>query len=416
MSRVLECFHRRPSKKNATERRAQKLQIQLHSLHRAFRSGKLSLILPWTLLLYVALNVVRAFRWHQSFPDKKVIIWNADLHAGPIGCNLDMFEELGIKVQAEINFPNCKYFNYSDGRDVCAPPSRYIGICEADFGLEPCPYHRKQQISKRLNTHPAFLNANTVMCSHPIANCELYASFKKHYLLYVTTRLEFGRFDDYIPWRTNTVREYDVNRWFEWADNFKRIARYNRVPVLANNMYDAKYIEYLTGVEALVLPSWCGKGEISTILRNKMKSQSAALLTPYRSNLDFDFGDPKYRGWPTSQTKRRKTLHHELFDSYWAMNSRFDLVTIKEAFPTGYPDVRSFQDFPAVFFIPYQASTMFFFELYRTNVPIFVPSKRLLKEWIFKYNIMWETVYGNPPRSTSRNFNILPPNSFDRDT
>ena len=87
----------------------------------------------------------------------------------------------------------------------------------------------------------------------------------------MTTRLEFGRFDDYIPRRTNTVREYDVNRWFEWADNFKRIARYNRVPVLANNMYDAKYIEYLTGVEALVLPSWCGKGEISTILRNKMK-------------------------------------------------------------------------------------------------------------------------------------------------
>jgi hypothetical protein len=179
-------------------------------------------------------------------------------------------------------------------------------------------------------------------------------------------------------------------------------------------MYDAKYIEYLTGVEALVVPSWCGKRETSApASRNTNESQNVVLLTPYRSNLDFDFGDPKFRGWPTIQTKRRKTLRHELFDSYWALKSRFDLVTVKEAFPMGYQDVRSFRDFPAVVFIPYQASTMFFFELYRANVPIFVPSKRLLKEWIFKYNILWETIYGNPPRATNRIFNIPSPNSFD---
>jgi len=359
MSRVVECFYRRPDAKNAAWRRPRTLPIRQHGLLCFFGSGKslLTLVLPWTLLLYVALNAVRDVRSHKPFQNEKVTVWNADLHAGPIGCNLDMFDELGINVHAEINFPNCKYFNYSDGRDVCAPPSRYLGICEADFGLEPCPYQRKDEISKRLSTHPAFLNANTVMCSHPIANCELYASFKTHYLLYATTRLEFGRFDGYVPWRKNKVR--DDNRWFEWVDNFKRIARYNRVPVLVNNMYDAKYIEYLTGVEALVVPSWCGKRETSApASRNTNESQNVVLLTPYRSNLDFDFGDPKFRGWPTIQTKRRKTLRHELFDSYWALKSRFDLVTVKEAFPMGYQDVPSFRDFPAVVFIPYPISSV----------------------------------------------------------
>jgi hypothetical protein len=53
---------------------------------------------------------------------------------------------------------------------------------------------------------------------------------------------------------------------------------------------------------------------------------------------------------------------------------------------------------PAVILIPYQVSTMFFFELYRTSTPIFAPSVKLLAKWSLRYDIMWERVYGTPKR------------------
>ena len=37
---------------------------------------------------------------------------------------------------------------------------------------------------------------------------------------------------------------------------------------------------------------------------------------------------------------------------------------------------------PAMVLIPYQVSTMSFFELYRMNMPLFVPSLRLLCAWV----------------------------------
>ena len=53
---------------------------------------------------------------------------------------------------------------------------------------------------------------------------------------------------------------------------------------------------------------------------------------------------------------------------------------------------------PAVVIVPYQVSTISFFEFYRRNVPLFVPSLRLLTQWVLRHNLMWERVYGRPSR------------------
>ena len=53
---------------------------------------------------------------------------------------------------------------------------------------------------------------------------------------------------------------------------------------------------------------------------------------------------------------------------------------------------------PAMVLIPYQVSTMFFFELYRMNLPLFVPSLKLLSTWAREHGVMWERVYGTPER------------------
>ena len=64
--------------------------------------------------------------------------------------------------------------------------------------------------------------------------------------------------------------------------------------------------------------------------------------------------------------------------------------------------------------IPYQASTMFFFQLYRARVPMLVPSKRLMVEWVRDHRLLWEVSYGDPERVSDAMHSHLPsPNDFD---
>lgn len=53
---------------------------------------------------------------------------------------------------------------------------------------------------------------------------------------------------------------------------------------------------------------------------------------------------------------------------------------------------------PAIVVLPYQVSFMSFFEFYRMEIPLFVPSVALLTEWQIKYNILheksWNSVFG----------------------
>ena len=59
-----------------------------------------------------------------------------------------------------------------------------------------------------------------------------------------TTRYEVGR--------------HTPERWNEWNSNLRRIASHPKNVVAANNLYDAAYIKHFTGIDALVLPSFCG--------------------------------------------------------------------------------------------------------------------------------------------------------------
>ena len=47
-------------------------------------------------------------------------------------------------------------------------------------------------------------------------------------------------------------------RWKAWLSSLRRIARDPRNVVAANNKYDAEYIRYFAGVDALYIPSYCG--------------------------------------------------------------------------------------------------------------------------------------------------------------
>jgi len=57
---------------------------------------------------------------------------------------------------------------------------------------------------------------------------------------------------------------------------------------------------------------------------------------------------------------------------------------------------------PAFVLLPYQSSTIFMFQLYSLNVPIFAPSVSLLEDWHRRTGFLFERVYGHPPRFDDR--------------
>jgi hypothetical protein len=50
---------------------------------------------------------------------------------------------------------------------------------------------------------------------------------------------------------------------------------------------------------------------------------------------------------------------------------------------------RNIASHPAMVVLPYQVSVMTIYEVYRLNVPLFVPSQRLLLRWQIDHNYSW---------------------------
>jgi len=71
--------------------------------------------------------------------------------------------------------------------------------------------------------------------------------FGRPLIVIASTRYEIGR--------------HDATRWKAWTANLRRIAADPRNTVAANNLYDAKYLEYFTGLKNVpVLENLCSRG------------------------------------------------------------------------------------------------------------------------------------------------------------
>lgn len=348
-------------------------------------------------------------------------VWSTDFHAGPIGCQIKMFDRIRVKVAAEVDFYNCAFFRNSDGRDLC--PKSNGGLRNDNWrgvSLYPDPEAQKRKLSIYYGQYAPFKAADVVSCSHPVANCEIYKDMNKSILIYATTRLEFGRNDKFVSWRKQYA-DSSEERWKKWLSNLIFIARSPYNTIAANNMYDVKYIEYFTGIKPLYMPSWCGgtPEEIRAITYAPRRGEW--VLVPYRQNLEYGKSAIPTQGWPEPLNKTHaNVLNHEVFAGLKSKSrvsvSDFSLINITEAFhPHGrFTSVEEFRRFKGVVLIPYQSSTMFFFELYRACVPIMVPSKKLLASWTESNRLLWEVSYGNPSTLSKLWGLRLPnPNNFD---
>mmetsp|Transcript_45347 Transcript_45347/g.145434 ORF Transcript_45347/g.145434 Transcript_45347/m.145434 type:complete len:590 (-) Transcript_45347:39-1808(-) len=295
------------------------------------------------------------------------------------------------------------------------------------YGLDPCPSLLREQFFEAYSDSFDLNSMDFFICSHPVANCELYIPFGRPIIIYATTRLEFGRHDQNIDWRSQDLSEESPKRFQEWVRNLQALAKDPRNIVAANNAYDAAYIEYFTGIKALYIPSWCGGDASSPELIGAYAYQPKrmrVLIIPYRTNLEFYPEDIPSHGWPdhskrNSQTPYGHPILKELADVMRGGSAPEGLVfaSIHWEYGHEFSSPAVFKDHPAVVFLPYQFSTMSFFEAYRQSVPMLVPSRELLLKWVSKYGLMWERVYGDPARPRDLPRSPLPnPNSFDSAT
>jgi len=203
---------------------------------------------------------------------------------------------------------------------------------------------------------------DVVICSHPAANCELYMPLNKTLIVYASTRLEFGRHDDVVEWRQPYLDSKSPARIARWIENLRRIASVPGNVIASNNMYDAKYIEYFTGIKAQYLPSWCGSKNIYY-----KPSKPQILAGPYRDNL----GHPKHteeEAWQHPIFKALKTA----LDSHGACKSNLTLTSgatfcngekgyevqrMKQMYPKSY-EYSDLAAHPAIIIIPYQVNVL----------------------------------------------------------
>ncbi|ELT91522.1 hypothetical protein CAPTEDRAFT_195351 [Capitella teleta] len=189
-------------------------------------------------------------------------------------------------------------------------------------------------------------SVDAFVCFHPAAMCQLFIPFNKSIIIVASTRYEIGR-------------DESVTRWMKWNDDIRELAKDPKNIIAANNLYDAHYLEYFTGVSAKVLPSYCGY-----ISASYSPSNSTFLL---------------YAG------RGMKSTFSVIFMKNYTELCKYrvdcpEILYVKDTYPAGY-SYEELSGHQGLVYAPYQVSTMSLFEQYRMNLPMFFPSLTLLSKW-----------------------------------
>ena len=179
------------------------------------------------------------------------------------------------------------------------------------------------------------------VCFHPAGMCELYMPFNRSIIVIASTRYELARF---AP-----------QQWTQLNENLKKISQDPKNIIAANNLYDAEYIRYFTGINVTLLPSLCNYTNANYQPRRK---EFLTCSHSYIKILIYYF-----RNCLRNLSKQHPTVN-------------IQIVPIRKIYRDyKYSDLTNH---PAIIHIPYQVSIMSLFEQYRMNIPLVFPSLDLL--------------------------------------
>ena len=328
-------------------------------------------------------------KWEDRMPGK-TYLWSMDFHGGPVNCDIPVITAAGGAIHAEID-GICEHFGLCKDRLKVIKANKWQEFDPTDVEIE------KFKIA--YENDDEFKRVDAFICHHPAANCELFLPFDKPIIIHATTRIEFGRHDAGIDWRLGAGYEEEKakRKWRSWISTIMKLDKDKRNIIAANNAYDAEYIKHFTGVDAMLLPSWCGRdvgikfcddGWESSIPKEYKPTRREVMIVPYRSNL----------GRSRFEKNLRNPKDHPVIKSIDSATSEVgtQINLISDIYEDSNP--LHMTNHPAIVIMPYQISTINLVELYRLNIPSFCPSLKLLKQWCKDHDLMWEVHYGWPER------------------
>ncbi|CAF1363049.1 unnamed protein product [Adineta ricciae] len=285
-------------------------------------------------------------RQRPIIPHNKTVIWVSDYHISPVHDIKDQFKAF------DVYFIDKSLSGACSQTDSCA---KDLKVLTPDNGIAPSPAIR-QQFYEAYKNDVEMNQVKIFMCFHSVAMCELFMPFNRTIIIVSSTRYEFGR--------------HGKEDWQLLNQNLQKIASNPKNVIAGNNLYDAEYIRYFTGIQTIVLPSLCAYTQASYSRLNKkpfiitrIEKKSFSVL--FKMNLTNAL-----RPLKTSITVAHLREHYKGHYSY-----------------------RHLAQHPGIIYVPYQVSVMSLFEQYRMNIPLFFPSLDLLTQWHFKYRLLAERAW-----------------------
>ena len=314
----------------------------------------------------------------QVLSDTKLTLWSTDFHISPIADIKAILREVNRQVGGEvIQVIDKSLSGHCQLTNTCAGNDLKVLTKDNGIDLSPCPNKMRRDFYTYYSHNVDFMeNVDVIVCTHAASLCELYMPFDKPMIIIASTRYEIGR--------------HSEERWAQWNDNLQRVAAKKGNFVAANNVYDKYYIEHFTGIKnVLLLPSLATYVKSRAYADAKLsRRRTEVLLAPARDvNANIQKSMETALHVYNAACEREGEMVREM------TGATLQIVPIRTLYPHfQYSDLAQH---PAVVVIPYQVSFMTLFELYRMNIPLFVPSIDLLARWHQDHQVLKERVWAS---------------------
>jgi hypothetical protein len=268
------------------------------------------------------------------------VFWSQDYHITPIMDIHSLLSPIGVKVvDKSMSF-------YCGSAGTCA---KDLKVITRETGMRLTPDLIKQFYAAYHND-TEMQQVTTFVCTLPISMCEAFLPFHKSILMIATIRYE--------------QTKHQKQQWLEFNKLLTSIVQGQNNVLAANNLYDAKYIEYFTGLKPVLLPNYCAY--LSDSYTNKRRE---FLVTPIHST---ELYDEFFADFDNSVLKRNV--------------GDLTIFPLREMYPQyQFSDIAAH---PGIIYVPYQVSMVSLTEHYRMNIPLFFPSLNLLTRWHIKHQVV----------------------------
>lgn len=270
------------------------------------------------------------FRYHSKImsilikKSSKIVVFNLDLHISVIADLSDQLKSKKFKlIQWSIsshNFVFRKLFKIPD-------PVEYINHVSWRK-LSPSLIEGFNSKYVKILQEVDFF-----VVTHTPSFVQIYERYQKPILCINSTRYE-------APYSNS------IEQWRKLNDSLRRGYESGILTIWSNNKVDQGYLSQISGIQSDLVPSLC------SYVGCKWKPKNQILIFIAKTE------------------KERNFLRKKLGDKW---------VSAKEAFGKNYK-YEKLANVSAVFFLPYQLSTMTLFELATMGVPVIVPSREFLKK------------------------------------